>query len=209
MKYTGRVSSRDESRAVTRPSSALDTSVARPAGGVVAGLVLSREFKDAFKLALSYVIATGIALAMDWEKPYWAALAIFMCSFTTSGDSLHKGLLRIAGTAAAVVVTLAMVAVAAQDRWLFLGLITFWILLCGYLLTGGTKGYFWQYAGFTVPILALSGGVQAASSFETVIPRAQETGLGVLVYSLVSFLIWPASSKSQPALSVLAIHSGQ
>ncbi len=142
------------------------------------------------------MIATGIALAMDWEKPYWAALAIFMCSFTTSGDSLHKGLLRIAGTAAAVVVTLAMVAVAPQERWLFLGLITAWILLCGYLLTGGTKGYFWQYAGFTVPILAFSGGVQAASSFETVILRAQETGLGVLVYSLVSFLIWPASGST-------------
>jgi hypothetical protein len=170
-------------------------SAARPADAAPRPLI-SRRFKDAFKLALSYVIATGIALAMDWEKPYWAALAIFMCSFTTSGDSLHKGLLRIAGTAAAVVVTLAMVAVAPQERWLFLGLITAWILLCGYMLTGGTKGYFWQYAGFTVPILALSGGVQAASSFETVILRAQETGLGVLVYSLVSFLIWPASGST-------------
>lgn len=168
-------------------------SASQPAGPATVPL-LSRRFKDAFKLALSYVIATGIALAMDWEKPYWAALAIFMCSFTTSGDSLHKGLLRIAGTAAAVVVTLAMVAVAPQERWLFLGLITAWILLCGYMLTGSTRGYFWMTAGFTVPILAVGGGVQAVSSFETVILRAQETGLGILVYSLVSFLIWPVSS---------------
>lgn len=148
------------------------------------------------------VIATGIALSMDWEKPFWAALAIFMCSFTASGDSLAKGLLRIAGTAAAVVVTLAVIAVAAQDRWLFLGLITAWILFCGYMSTGTTKGYFWTCAGFTVPILAMSGGVQAVSSFDTVILRAQETGLGVLVYSLVSFLIWPASS-SRPLKSAL------
>jgi uncharacterized membrane protein YccC len=156
--------------------------------------LLSRRFKDAFKLALSMVIATSIALSMDWEKPYWAALAIFMCSFTASGDSLSKGLLGVAGTAVAVVVTLALVAVAPQERWLFLGLMTSWILLCGYMLTGGSKGYFWNCAGFTVPILAMSGGVHGPSSFETVILRAQETGLGVIVYSFVSYLIWPASS---------------
>ncbi len=197
MIYTRAAFEGDVELAVTEPSTTLDSRAPRRAASAskAAAPVLSRRFKDAFKLALSMVIATGIALSMDWEKPYWAALAVFMCSFSASGDSLNKGLLRIAGTLAAVVVTLALVALAAQDRWLFLTLVTGWILLCGYMLTGTTKGYFWMCAGFTVPILAMSGGVHAPATFATVVLRAQETGLGVIVYSLVSFLIWPASSS--------------
>ena len=38
------------------------------------------KFQEAFKTALAVVIAVGIALAMDWDKPYWAGLAVGMCS---------------------------------------------------------------------------------------------------------------------------------
>jgi len=33
-------------------------------------MAMSKRFKDAFKTALAVVIAYGIALSMDWEKPY-------------------------------------------------------------------------------------------------------------------------------------------
>jgi uncharacterized membrane protein YccC len=180
---------------MTRPSSTSDVAAARPAGGLAPGPVLSREFKAAFKLALSVVLVFGIAMKMNWDRPYWGALAVLMCSFTASGDSLNKGLLRISGTLVAVIFTLALVGLAAQDRWLFLGLLTFWLLVCGYFQTGGTRGYFWTCAGFTAGILALSGGLEPAVSFHAVMLRAQETVLGVVVFSLVSFLLWPVSSR--------------
>ena len=39
-------------------------------------MTLSTRFKEAFKTALAMVLAYGIALSMDWEKPMWAAFAV-------------------------------------------------------------------------------------------------------------------------------------
>jgi len=64
-------------------------------------MTLSPRFKEAFKTALAMVLAYGIALSMDWEKPMWAAFAIAAVSFATVGQSIHKGALRMLGTLAA------------------------------------------------------------------------------------------------------------
>ena len=42
--------------------------------------MLSRRAKEAIKAGLAMAIAFGIALAMDWEKPNWAGLAVAMVS---------------------------------------------------------------------------------------------------------------------------------
>ena len=39
-------------------------------------MVLSRKFKEAIKTALAMVIAYWVALAMDWDKPMWAAFVV-------------------------------------------------------------------------------------------------------------------------------------
>ena len=43
-------------------------------------------------------IAYGIALYMDWEKPYWAGFAVAFVSLATVGQSLNKAALRMLGT---------------------------------------------------------------------------------------------------------------
>ena len=57
-------------------------------------MTLTTRTKEAFKTALAVVLAYGIALSMDWEKPMWAAFAIASISLATVGQSLHKGLTR-------------------------------------------------------------------------------------------------------------------
>ena len=44
---------------------------------------LSRRAKESIKTALAITIAYGIALSMDWERPYWAAFAVAFCSLDT------------------------------------------------------------------------------------------------------------------------------
>jgi len=56
---------------------------------------LSTRAKEAFKVALSVTIAMGIALSMDWEKPYWAGFGVVMISLSTEGQS--PALLRCHG----------------------------------------------------------------------------------------------------------------
>ncbi len=43
-------------------------------------------------------IAYGIALSMDWDRPYWAGFAVAMISLATIGQSFNKAALRMIGT---------------------------------------------------------------------------------------------------------------
>jgi uncharacterized membrane protein YccC len=61
-------------------------------------MILSTKTKEAIKTALAMTIAYGIALSMDWDRPYWAGFAVAMISLATIGQSLNKAALRVLGT---------------------------------------------------------------------------------------------------------------
>jgi len=117
---------------------------------------------------------------------------VAFCSLATAGESINRGLHRVIGTLLAGVATVTMVALFPQDRWLFLLSMSAFIALCTYRLSGGSRfSFIWFNAGFNVPILAMLGGNIGLNSFDIIILRAQETTLGVVVYSLVAILVWP------------------
>jgi hypothetical protein len=157
--------------------------------------VLSDRVKAAMKTALAMVLAYGVALSMDWDKPYWAGFAVAFCSLSSVGESLNKGLLRLSGTLLGSLAALTLIALFPQDRWLFLGCMSVFIGFCIFMMFGTSRSYFWQVAGLSAPLLALAGGANAVNDFQTVILRTEETALGVLSYSLVWLLIWPTSTR--------------
>lgn len=158
--------------------------------------MLSVRFKESFKTALAMTIAYGIALSMDWDNPKWAGVAVAVISLATVGQSLNKATLRILGTLVAAVVALAIIAVSAQDRWLFILFLSIWIGLCTYMMAKGKNQYLWHIGGFVVVIIAVEA-FSASDAFDVALLRAQQTGLGILVYSLVSVLVWPSNSQTR------------
>ena len=82
-------------------------------------MVLSPRFKHAFKTALAVVIAYAIALYMDWDKPIWAGYTAASISLDATGQSIQKGLNRIAGGMVGSIVGFILLAFFIQDRWLF------------------------------------------------------------------------------------------
>ena len=43
-------------------------------------MTLNIRTKEAIKTALAMTIAYGIALSMDWDRPYWASFSVtFFC----------------------------------------------------------------------------------------------------------------------------------
>jgi hypothetical protein len=157
--------------------------------------VLSDRFKAAVKTALAMVLAYGVALSMDWDNAYWAGFSVAFCSLSSVGESLNKGLLRLSGTFLGGVVTLALIALFPQDRWLFLICMSIFTGLCTYMMFGTSRWYFWYVAGFSVPLLALASGSNPLNDFQTVVVRGEETALGIVSYSLVWLLIWPTSTR--------------
>lgn len=159
-------------------------------------MTLSTKAKEAFKTALAMTTAYGIALGMGWDKPMWAGFAVAMISLSTAGQSLNKGALRMLGTLVAVVAALTMLALFAQDRWLFVLVLSLYVGLCTYIMIASRHQYFWFVSAFVCMIITLESGGQSQQAFDIAILRAQETGLGILVYSLISALLWPQNSRA-------------
>jgi len=153
--------------------------------------------KEAFKTALAMTITYGIALGMGWDKPFWAGFAVAFCSLATFGQSFNKAVLRMAGTLAGTVAALILIALFAQQRWLFILFLSAQVGLCTYIMGGSKYSYFWNVCGLVCVIICMGAGPDSAKAFQLAILRAQETGLGILVYSLVALLIWPTSSRAQ------------
>ncbi|WP_310619465.1 FUSC family protein [Flexibacterium corallicola] len=151
-------------------------------------------YRPAIKVALAMVIAYAIALYMGWEKPMWAAFAVAFISLDTTGQSLNKGALRLAGTVLAGAVSLTLLALFAQDRWGFIASLSVYIFICTYMMAHSRHSYFWFVAGFVTNIVLVDATFSTDDPFYTAILRLEETGLGVLVYSLIAALLWPSST---------------
>jgi uncharacterized membrane protein YccC len=159
-------------------------------------MILSRKAKEATKTALAMTMAYGIAMSMGWDKSMWAGFAVAMCSLATIGQSLNKAAMRMFGTLTAVIVALTLIALFPQQRWLFMIALSCYIGFCTYMMGGTKNKYFWHVCGFVCVIICMSSGPNSANAFQVAMLRAQETGLGILVYSLVSICLWPKSSRT-------------
>jgi uncharacterized membrane protein YccC len=104
--------------------------------------------REPFKTALAMVISYGIALAMDWDNPFWAGFAVAFISLSTAGQSFNKGAMRMFGTLVAIVVALTLIALFPQERWWFMLAVSVYIGICTYLMNGTRHQYFWNVSGF-------------------------------------------------------------
>jgi len=141
-------------------------------------------------------IAYGISLSQDWDRPYWAGFAVAMVSLASIGQSMNKAALRMFGTLVAVVVALTFLALFAQDRWAFILTVSVYAGFCCYMMSGSKHAYFWQVSCFVVLVICLDAGPDPVNAFNTAVLRAQQTGLGILVYSLLAIFLWPSRSVS-------------
>jgi uncharacterized membrane protein YccC len=160
-------------------------------------ITLSIRSKEAIKTGLAMTISYGIALQLGWEKPSWAGMAVAMISLSTAGQSLNKGAMRMLGTLVGLGAALTFLALFSQDRWLFMVVVSMYVGFCTYMLTGKKLVYFWFVSAFVCMLIAIAGGADSQNAFYTALTRAQETGLGILIYSLVSVLLWPQRSAIQ------------
>jgi len=160
-------------------------------------VTISRKAKEAIKTALAMTIAYDIALSLGWDRPMWAGFAVAFISLATVGQSLNKGAMRMLGTFVGVGVALVIIALTAQERWHFIFILSVYIGFCTYMMSGAKHSYFWNVSGFVCAIICFDAGPNSENAFSLAMLRAQETGLGILVYSLIAFLIWPSSSRNE------------
>ena len=160
-------------------------------------MTLSTRAKEAIKTALAVVIVYAIALYLGWEKANWGALAVILTAAETAGQTLNKGAMRIMATLMSGSLALLIIALFPQQRWLMIFSQCMVYGFCMYMLTAYKRPYFWFIAGFTAMIIMTSAGpADSLRAFQIAVARVEETALGLLVYTLISVLIWPRSSRN-------------
>jgi uncharacterized membrane protein YccC len=168
-------------------------------------MVLSHDIKESIKTALAMTIAYGIGLQMGWDRPYWAGFAVAFISLATAGQSFNKAALRMSGTVLAATAALTLIALFPQQRWLLILALTCWLGFCTYMMAGKKHQYFWFVSGFAALVIGIDGGLDASNAFTIATLRLQQTGLGILVYSLVAIFLWPNSSRVKLGETILGL----
>ena len=150
--------------------------------------------QESFKLALSMTLFYWLALWLDWDMPKYGGLAIALIALGTTGASFHKGLMRLVGTTVGLGVGLLGLALFAQDRWLMLLALSSWLVVVSYFMPVSRYGYAWYVAGFLPPLVWSTTYGDVDNAFHYASFRYLETCVGIVIYTVVSALLWPRSA---------------
>jgi uncharacterized membrane protein YccC len=136
--------------------------------------------------ALAVGIATVLALALRLQNPWWAGISAFLATQASQPQSLHKGILRIVGSAAGAGIAFGLTPLMAYDQaatLLFLftaGTLT----ILGF--TVSRYGYAWLLGGITTVIVALGALDDPTQALNLAFYRMAEVVVGCVAALLVA-----------------------
>lgn len=143
------------------------------------------------KTALAVIVALGIAMALNWERPYWTGITVFITFLPYVGAAFEKSILRILGTITAGVLAYLLTGWFEQDQVL-MSLSLFIILaVLGYGAQGKLYPYFFVLGGITLCIITGTTIVHPNQLWHMVLFRVLEVMLGVIVGLSINALVFP------------------
>jgi uncharacterized membrane protein YccC len=148
--------------------------------------------------ACSVVLATFLALLLEIQSPWWAAISAFMSLSATGGGSVRRGILRVVGTAAGALLGFVMARWLPYDHfafYLFMGGVTMLGVIAMQVSPHGLAWLFLCITSILVLLESISNPLQAAS---VAYYRMFEVGIGVLSAIIVANLLQDWHREPQP-----------
>ena len=139
--------------------------------------------------ALSVVLATYLALLLEIQSPWWAAISAFMSLTATGGGSLRRGMLRFTGTAAGALLGFVMA------RWLPYDHVAMYLFVGGVTMLGvvamqvSPHGLAWLFLCITSILVLLESLANPLLAASIAYFRLYEVGIGVLSAIIVANLL--------------------
>ncbi|AJX36039.1 FUSC family protein [Burkholderia oklahomensis] len=136
-------------------------------------------------------LALGVAYLLELETPYSAASTVLLVINPVQGAVIGKGVWRVVGTIAGMLVAFVLMGLFAQKPLLFILGFGFWLGLCvaGMTLLRHFRASGTVVAGYTIGLATYGAMQRPALTFEHVIGRGSTVVIGVLCLSLVSMLL--------------------
>jgi uncharacterized membrane protein YccC len=129
--------------------------------------------------AVSVVLTTVVALAMQLDAPWWAAISGYMSLMSTGAASVRRGLLRLSGTIAGAVLGFVMA------RWLPYNPVALCLFLGCATMAGvmavqvSPHGLAWLFMAITSSLVLLMSLNDPTQAFEIACYRTLDVAVGV------------------------------
>lgn len=150
---------------------------------------------DSVKPALSMSIVIALAFYLDLKQPYWAAFAVLMMSFSTSGQAFRRALIGIPGTLIGGLAALTIFSIFPQQPIFLFPVLILYCGVCMYFLQAcKVNGYFFFTISFVCLIVITTAIPYSNEVFVYALARLEETCLGMTVYATVTLLLWRRSA---------------
>lgn len=138
----------------------------------------------------SVMLATFLALLLEIQSPWWAAISAFMSLAATGGGSLRRGMLRFVGTVAGALLGFIMA------RWLPYDHFLMYLFIAGITMLGvvgmqvSPHGLAWMFLSITTILVLLEAIANPLQAASIAYYRTFEVGVGVLSAIIVSNLMF-------------------
>lgn len=129
--------------------------------------------------AISVILSTSVALLLELDAPWWAAISGFMSLMATGAASVRRGLLRLSGTVAGAAIGFVMARWLPYDQvalCLFLALVT---MLGVIAMQVSPHGLAWLFMSITTSMVLLMSLDDPLQAMEVAVYRVMEVGVGV------------------------------
>lgn len=151
--------------------------------------------------ALAVVLALLVALTLEVDAPWWAAISAFMSMMATGAASLRRGLMRLAGTIAGAAAGFVMA------RWLLYDQVALCLFLGGTTMLGviamqvSPHGLSFLFLAITSIMVLLSGLNDPMQIVPTAYFRVFDVAIGVASTILVTNLLQHWHADKPPPMA--------
>ncbi|MEM1058448.1 MAG: FUSC family protein [Verrucomicrobiota bacterium] len=142
-----------------------------------------------FAISICLVVAVGQWLRLP--DYYWGLITVCVLVLPTAGAVLAKSLFRVAGTAAAALISVLLVSLLIQHHLAYC--VTFFCLVAVlvYYATGKSAPYAFLICAMTIAVITFPIYAVPAEVEWRAPTRAFEVSLGVLIVAFVTLTFWP------------------
>jgi uncharacterized membrane protein YccC len=152
----------------------------------------SSSCRHAIRMAVCVIVGALLSRLMSFEHSYWMPMTIAIVLRPEFGQTVSRGVLRIAGTVAGLLLSTAIIYLFAPGNLTEIALVSVYVLLLRWL---GPANY-GVFAAAVSGLLVVMFSIVGVNPGDLVVARGLYTILGGAI-ALIAYWIWPTSEKLQ------------
>lgn len=153
------------------------------------------ENRAALRTAISALAAILVAFAFHLPNPFWSGMSVVIVSNLYTGSIIDKAILRIVGTIIGAVLGFYIAGIVANSFFLFLLSCFLIIAVSVYFYYYSKNGYAYLLGALCAFIIISQITINPHNAFYVAIWRPIEIGVGVIVFALGVYSIFPNHLK--------------